>query len=225
MNKNLKHIVAAALVISAFSVVIPDNAGVVEASASTYESAAAGQLKSLSVYRGTGKEVQLYSNLAFSKETELTSDTDYYIELKGSEGIDIDAEVEGNDYVVKVFTSNEKDAQGYDPSEIGFIPIDSGNTKIYLRTYRSEDDYNEARDDKNVIRDSVKSYTLHIYKGRANSDEENDIEYPYLKSIYLSDGKINFSKNKTNYDVNIDENIKEIVVRAKPDDDDDLVEI
>ena len=225
MNKRLKHIVAAALVIGTFTTVMYGNAGVINASASTYNSASSGQLKSLSVYRGTGKEVQLYSNLACSKETDLTSDTDYYIELKGSEGIDISAEAEGTDYVVKVFTSNEKDAKGYDPSEIGFIPIDYGNTKIYVRTYRSEDDYNDASDNKNVIRDAVKSYTLHIYRDRVNSDDENDIEYPYLKSIYLSDGKINFSKDKMNYDVNVEENIQEMIVRAKPDNDNDLVEI
>ena len=232
MNKNIKHIIAATLVISAFSILIPGKVnytdsigfGTVTANASTYTSAANGQLNSLSVYRGTGKEIQLYSNLALTKETELTASTDYYMELKGSEGVDINAEVEGDGYVVKVFTSNDNDAKGYDPSEIGFIPIDSGNTKIYLRTYRSEDEYNDASDDKDV-KNCLKTYTLHIYKDDISSDEEDDVEYPYIKSLYLSDGDINFSKNTKDYNLNVDEDIKEIIVRAEPDDDDDLVEI
>lgn len=234
MNKNIKHIIAATLIMSSFLTIAPVGMmtgsangigiGLVEANASTYKSAANGQLKSLSVYRGTGKETQLYSNLAFTKETELTSSTDYYIELKGSDGVSIDAEAAGDDCVVKVFTSNDKDAQGYDPSEIGFIPIDSGNTKIYLRTYRSEEDYKDAWDD-NDVKDCLKTYTLHIYKDDVSSDEEDDVEYPYLTSIYLSDGNINFSKNKTKYNVNVDEDVDKIIVRAKPDDDDDLVEI
>ncbi|ALP91708.1 N-acetylmuramoyl-L-alanine amidase family protein [Clostridium butyricum] len=227
MNKNVRHLIAAALVISAFSAVAPANIfnlGVIEANASTYSGASNGQLKSLSVYRSTGKEAQLYSNLAATKETELTSSTDYYIDLKGSDGVELDAEVEGDDYVVKVFKSSDKDAEGYDPSDLGLVPIDSGSTNLYLRTYRSEDDYKDASDDGNVKK-CVKTYTLHISKDSVNSDEEDDTEYPYLSSIYLSDGSMNFTKNKTSYKVNVDEDVKELLVRAKPEDDDDLVEI
>ena len=50
-------------------------------------------------------------------------------------------------------------------------------------------------------------------------------EYAYLRSIYLSDGNIDFSKNETSYNVNVNENVEEILVRATPEDDDDLVEI
>ncbi|WP_293983212.1 cadherin-like beta sandwich domain-containing protein [uncultured Clostridium sp.] len=227
MNKNIRHLIASVLVISAFSAIVPGgnfNLGTVEAQASTYKGAADGQLKSLYVYRSTGKEVQLYSNLAASKETELTSNTDYYIQLKGSDTVEIDAEVEGDDYVAKIFTSSDKDAKGYDPSEIGSIPIDSGSTKIYIRTYRSEDDYRDAWDDKNVKK-CLKTYTLHIYKDTVSSDEEDSVEYPYLRSIYLSDGNIDFSRSKTSYNINVNEDVKNILVRAKPDDDDDLVEI
>ena len=227
MNKTVRHLIATTLVISAFSSVVPAdifNLGTIEANASTYKSASNGQLKSLSVYRDNGKETQLYSNLAATKETELTSSTNYYIDLKGSDGVEINAEVEGNDYVVKVFTSNENDAEGYDPSEIGVIPIDSGTTKLYLRTYRSEEDYRDALDDEDVKR-CVKTYTLYISKDSVSSDEEDSIEYPYLDSIYLSDGTINFTKNKTNYKVNVDDDVKELIIRANPEDDDDLVEI
>ncbi|WP_294405722.1 N-acetylmuramoyl-L-alanine amidase family protein [uncultured Clostridium sp.] len=227
MNKNIRSLITSILVISAFSAIVPGgilNFEVVEVQASTYKGAANGQLKSLYVYRSTGKELQLYSNVGLSRETELTINTDYYINLKGSDTIEIDAEVEGDDYVVKIFTSNDKDAKGYNPSEIGSIPIDSGSTKIYIRTYRSEDDYREAWANKNVKK-CVKTYILHIYKDTVTSDEEDSVEYPYLRSIYLSDGNIDFLRRKTSYVVNVNEDVKNILVRAKPDDYDDLVEI
>lgn len=231
MNKNIKHIIAATLVIGAFSEVVPAGNGLnsfkgfglgaVKAEAYTYKGAGSGELKSLNLYRGSGSELEIRSSY-YGKEVDLTSKKDYYVELNGSDGVEIDAEVEGDDYVAKVFTSAAKDAKAYDIGD--FIKVDSSSANIYIRTYKSEDDFKDARDDDNVTKCS-KTYVIHVKKPDVNSDEELDAEDVLLKSIYLSDGDIDFSKKKTNYDVKVNEDVDDIVVRAKPDDDDYLVDI
>ena len=66
---------------------------------------------------------------------------------------------------------------------------------------------------------------IHVRKPVAISDEELDTQYAYLKSIYLSNGSINFSKMETSYNVNVNDSIEEILVRATPEDIDYLVDI
>ena len=231
MNRNIKHIITATLVISAFSTIIPSSRildkegsigfGIVEADAAVNKNAGNGELKSLNLYRGSGSELELRKSY-YGDEVDLSSAKDYYVELTGSEGIEVNAEVEGDGYVAKVFTSAANDAKPYDIGD--FIKVGTGNSNIYIRTYRSADDFSDAYDDKKVSR-CVKTYVIHVKKAEVISDEELDVEDVYLKSIYLSDGSIDFSKNKTKYDLSVDEDVKEIVVRVKPNDDDYSVEI
>ena len=196
MNKNIKHIIAATLVISAFSAIVPAGStgfGAVEANASVNKNAGNGELKSLNLYRGSGSELELRKSY-YGNEVDLSSAKDYYVELTGSEGIEVNAEVEGDGYVVKVFDSAANDAKPYDIGD--FIKLGTGNSNIYIRTYRSADDFSDAYDDEKVSR-CVNTYVIHVRKPEVVSDEELDVQDVYLKSIYLSDGTIDFNKNKT----------------------------
>lgn len=228
MSREIKHVIAATLSVLTISAVIPvcsNNTigllGTVEANASEYKGAATGELSKLNLYRGTGSELKLRKSY-YGDEIDLSSGKDYYVELNGSEGIEVDAEVKGEGYVAKVFDSAAKDAEGKDPGE--YIKVDSSNTNLYIRTYRSEEDYKNASDDKNVTK-CVKTYVIHIRKPNLDSEEELNAEYAYLKSIYLSDGSIDFSKKKFSYDVYVDENVEELTLRAKPDGSDYSVDI
>lgn len=231
MNRNIKKIIAMTLVMSAFSATIPAGSemnfwgmvgiGSVEAQAYTYKSAGNGQLKSLNLYRGSGSELELRKSY-YGDEVDLSSAKDYYVELNGSDGIEVGAEVQGDGYVAKIFDSAANDAKPYDVGD--FIKVGTGTQNIYIRTYRSEDDFSDAYDDKKVSR-CVNTYVIHIRKSEVVSDEELDAEDVYLKSIYLSDGTIDFDKNKTSYDVKVNENVDELVVRVKPNDNNYTVEI
>lgn len=55
--------------------------------------------------------------------------------------------------------------------------------------------------------------------------DEEDYKEAYLEGIYLSDGEINFSKDQMSYVVNVGKDVKEITVKAKPGNDDDIIEI
>ena len=225
MHNKVKHIIAASLVIGAVSGVLPADKfilGTTKAYASSYSGASNGELSSLTITRGNGNHIELRDSYS-GDEISLTGQNDYYIELKGADGIDLSADVEGSGYVIKTFTSASKTEKGKDVGK--YISINSTYTNIYLRTYKSEADYKDAYDDGDVT-NCKETYVIHVKKPAAgDSEEEENTDYAYLRSIYLSDGNIDFSKKKTSYDVNVNENVAELVIRATPDDNDDLVEI
>lgn len=224
MNKKIKNIIAVTLIIGAFSCILPADSfipGSIEAYASTYKGASDGELSTLTITRSTGSEIELLDSY-YGNEVSVTAKSDYYVELTGADGFEISADVKGNGYVVKQFTSADKKEKGEDVGE--YIKIDSSSENIYLRTYKNDDAYKEAYDDDDVT-DCEKTYVIHVKKPDVNSEEEEDTDHVYLKSIYLSEGDIDFLKSKYSYDVNVDENVKEIIIRATPEDGNDLVEI
>lgn len=224
MHKKIKHIIAVTLVIGAISGVLPGNnfvLGTVNTYAATYAGAGNGELSSLKLTRSTGSELELRDSYSGS-EAALTSKSDYYIELAGADGFQISGEVKGSGYVVKQFTSNDKTQKGEAIGE--YINVDSTYDDIYLRTYKSEDAYKEAYDN-NDVSDCEKTYIIHVKKPSVTSDKELFADYAYLRSIYLSNGSISFSKNKMSYDVKVNDDVQEILVRATPEDDDYAVDI
>jgi glucan-binding YG repeat protein len=224
MHKKIKHIIVASFVIGAVSGILPANNFILattKAYAVTYEDATTGQLSSLTITTGNNNELKLYDSYT-GDDISLTDESDYYIQLKSARVIQINAEVKGNRYVVKEFTSSSKVEEGKDAGED--IDIDYTYQNIYLRTYKSEADYQEAYDSGDVT-DCEQAYIIHFKRSGAISETEQEREYAYLQNIHLSNGSINFSKNQTSYDVNVDEDIQEITVKVTPDDDEDYIEI
>ncbi|EHI98610.1 cell wall binding repeat-containing protein [Clostridium sp. DL-VIII] len=225
MHKSIRNIIALTLVIGTVSCIGTSNDfmfGSIKAYASTYRSATDGELSSLIITRSTGSEIKLLDSY-YGDEITLSSEKDYYLELTGADGFQISADVKGSGYVVKQFTSDDKTEKGEDVG--GYINIDSNTEDVYLRTYKSEDDYKDAYDDGDVT-NCEHTYIIHVKKaGVIPSDEELDKEYANLKDIYLSDGTIDFSEDQYSYNVNVDDKVEEILVRATPKNDDDVVEI
>jgi len=223
MHKKIKHIIAASLVIGTVSGLLPANnfiLGTTQACASTYEDASTGELSSLTVTWGSGNEFKLYDSYS-GDEVDLTGKHDYYVLLKSDSAIQVNAEVKGSGYVVKEFTSSSKTENG---EAVGADISISTYKDIYLRTYKSEAAYKEAYANGNVS-ECEETYVIHVKKSTTTSETEQDREYAYLTNIHLSDGNIDFSKNQTSYDVNVDENVDQITVKATPEDDEDYVEI
>ena len=221
-------LIAAALAVNGLCFMAPAGndlgIGPVSASAYTYSGASKGELTSLNVYRSSGSELELRSSY-YGKEVELSSKKDYYIDLKnGGDEINLDAEVKGDGYIMKVFTSGAKDAKAYDIDDS--FHIDASGTNIYIRTYESEDDFHDADDDEDVTK-CKKTYVLHVRRDTNGkvSDEELLGDEAALRSIYLSDGTIDFDKKIGSYNVNVGEDVEELTVRAKPDNSSNTVEI
>lgn len=227
MHRKIKCLIAGTLVIGAVSGFLPTNnllLGNIKVYASTYKGASDGELKSLTLTRSTGSEIK-FGDTYGSDDSSLTGKKDYYVDLTGADGLQISAGVQGDGYVVKEFTSGSKDEKGKDVGE--YINVDSTYADIYLRTYKSEDEYKEAYDDGDVT-NCEHTYIIHIKKPSSSetiSDEEFDKDYAYLKSIYLSNGTVDFSKEQYSYNVNVADNVQEMLVRATPENSDDVVEI
>jgi glucan-binding YG repeat protein len=66
----------------------------------------------------------------------------------------------------------------------------------------------------------TRTYTLNVYRGTSSSYDD-----VYLRSLYLSDGNIDFDKDKTSYYVNVNSSVDDITITAKPEDSDDTVRI
>jgi len=67
-----------------------------------------------------------------------------------------------------------------------------------------------------------RTYTLSIDRGSSDSKKYDDI---YLNNIILSDGEINFSKDKSEYDINVADNVDKINIKADPEDEEYAVTI
>lgn len=63
----------------------------------------------------------------------------------------------------------------------------------------------------------------------ASSDDDDDDDEDYqdavLSGLYLSDGTIDFDPDDTEYNINVDKDVSEITIKAKPEDDDYIVKI
>ena len=81
MSKTIKHVVAATLILCSTSAVMPSinfgnvEIGSVAANASEYKGAATGELSKLTLYRGSGSELQLRKSY-YGDETYLSSAKD-----------------------------------------------------------------------------------------------------------------------------------------------------
>ncbi|WP_315081257.1 cadherin-like beta sandwich domain-containing protein [uncultured Clostridium sp.] len=221
MNKRLKHIIAATLVVSAFTTIVPAkyiNLGVANAYASS--SISKDEFDDLVVCKGSSsKELQLYSSSSCkdSDEVDFKFNTKtYYVKISGStNSVTIDADVDG-DYEAYVFKGNKDKA--YDLGEE--IKVGSGTTTLYVRIYEDGE-----FDEDDVEEDVARTYKIYVKNRSSSDDEDSKSDNIYLKDITLSDGDINFSEKKTSYDINVAESVESIKIKAIPEDDDYTVEI
>lgn len=225
MNKNIKRILASALVMSSFlSISVFNNYSftTVKAYAAEYDNAEDGELKSFTISKSNGNNIDLIDR--YTEEViELTSSKSYYLNLKsGIEGFAVNAEAEGDGYVTKIFTSASKTAKGYDSGK--YMKLESGSNFVYVRVYESEEAYEEAYNNGDVTK-CENTYKFSFIKKEAISDEEDDAEYAYLSGISLNHGEIQFVKSKFEYDVTVDEDVDKIQIKVKALSKDDLIEI
>lgn len=89
------------------------------------------------------------------------------------------------------------------------VPLQKGKNEIEI-VVKSDDG------------DEERTYKLKVDRGGKQSDDEESV---FLDDIELDEGEIDFSKKDTEYNLDLDEDIKEIRITAKPEDDDDKVYI
>lgn len=228
MNKNIKRIIALTLVISAYGTISAITPGITfdmvtkAVYASSY-SPDDEQLKSLTVKSIDGDTLNLRDGYNGST-VKLSDDTEYYVKLTDdSDGIKINSKVEGDDYVVKIFTSNKADATAYESGDE--ILLNKGDTTLYVRTYESESAFRKAKNTSDDVSICEEEYTINVRKTTESSYEDTTQDSIYLDKIDLSKGDISFIKGKTTYDLQVASDVDHINITAEPEDDNDRVRI
>ena len=214
MNKKTKITLGYLLSISCLSVFSPVGFPIITTNAyaevSTYSLADSGELKSLDVQSTDGESLELCDNYGSHKKV-LTDDEHYYVVLNGnSDGVKIFADVEGKGYVAKVFESNRKYATAHNLGEN--ISLLKGENILYLRTYTSEEAFENHVDDEDVT-NCVKTYKIYISKSPAENNDDIGLD-----SLTLDSGKvpINFDIDTTTYNISVNEDQEDVEIKARP---------
>lgn len=228
MNKRIKRIIALALTISAFStfssVLSGNNPGLTikSAYAASYKPSN-GELSSLKVKSTNGDTLDLKDGYN-GDEVKLSDDKEYYVKLTDdSDGIKIDAEVKGSDRIIRIFLSDDTDAEAYKVGDK--LPLGKGNTAVYIRTYESLSDFRNAKDKQKDVTLCEEEYVINVKKTTGSSYDDDTQDSIYLSKIELNKGDITFTKQRTSYDVKVASSVDSIKITAKPEDSSDRVRI
>lgn len=226
MNKNIKMVIASALIMGVFSTssALFLNPSLDITAKPVYASSKSdGELKSLKIKSLSGSTLSLRDG--YNGDTvKLGDDKEYYVKMTDdSDGIKIDADPEDSDYIVRIFTSDKENATPIKPGEE--ISLGKGDTTLYVRTYESLGALREAKDVKKDVRISEDEYTINVRKTTGSSNEDTVQDSIYLDKIQLSRGSISFLKQVTSYDINVDDSTEEIKITAPPESENNRVRI
>ncbi|OPJ59547.1 cadherin-like beta sandwich domain-containing protein [Clostridium chromiireducens] len=178
----------------------------------------------VAIYRGdsTGASTQyddIYlKNIILSDgEIDFSKDeTSYDINVAADVSeIKIKAEPEDNGYTVTIDNSEVDEDDKYRED----VSLNKGKNTIYIEIVNEDDD-------------EERLYTLNIYRGAkdtATGIADNDQDPIYLDDIRIEDGTIKytptFNQKVTSYSANVNESYDNIIVKAAPEDEDDVVRI
>ncbi len=213
MNKKIKRIVAMALVLGTFSAIAPNKYFELLATKAYASSDSDYGIDNLEVRKGNLSSEEdedtftLYASSDYNNSTSFEqSEYDYYAKTS-ADSINIKvSKISG--YTYKIFKSGSSKA--YSSSDD--LDLKAGSNIFYVRTYKTGD-FNE----KNIEENQIRSYQVHVERKTSSSI--------YLKDIYLSDGKISFSKNTLSYNIEVESDVDVINITGTPEDTDNTLYI
>lgn len=202
MNKKIKRTIAMALVVSAFAAVQP---------------AQFNDVNLLVTEANAAKDAVYLDKLSISGYGN--------VKLKNSKDKTYSVNVpRGNDRAtITITTDSSSDIVEFDGDVLEPESSSSKRYKVKVDLEKGSSANKFTIKVKNKDGEKENEYTLKISrKGSSKDDDDDDDKYDdiYLESITLSEGKIDFSKKKKSFDVEVPESVDEIKIKAKPDDDD-----
>ncbi len=206
MNIRVRNIIFTVMILSMAEFVSSSNFEITTVYASSY------QLTDLKMEPVGGGDINLYENDNYTEELDNSKDLKkiYYAKISADRSkIAFDASgFNGDIKIVK-----DGSSKIYDVGE--GIQVLTGKTTFRVRLYDKYDE-NNKNNFKKEYKVIVKKYT---------SDEEEQIKADdqgeiYLKTIELDYGDIpiGFNREKTNYNVNVDSDVKTLAIKAEPED-------
>lgn len=161
-----------------------------------------------SSYEDSTQDPVYLKNLSLNKGdiTFLKQRTTYNVKVSSSVSeIRITAEPEDDSARVRIEGSLVDEDDNYKKT----ISLDKGKNEIKIKVTDSKD--------------NQRVYTLNITRGSASDSNSNsDVN---LSSLELDEADLDFSEDKTSYEVDVDEDVSRIEVTAEPEDEEYLVTI
>ncbi|WP_315072910.1 cadherin-like beta sandwich domain-containing protein [uncultured Clostridium sp.] len=232
MSKNLKRIIAMAMVIGTISVAAPaiSNANFLTTKAyASSDTNDTDKFDSLKLETSDGSSIRLYDDDSYDSDNKVDNDDvdpgDYYAKTSSNK-IHIDTNGVSSKYV-RVFKRDGDDdisdsTKGKKVSSD--VSLSSGKNTIVVRIYDEEPDDSPRYDDDD---DKANDYTIHVKcTGSDSSDDDSDNNDDiYLKSLSINGDSVSLSDSQTTYTYNVASNVDSVPIKAKPDDSDYTVEI
>lgn len=229
MNKNIKRIIALALVFGTFSTVAPvTNFNLLISKAYAAEDNTYDTLDSLKLLTSGGSNIRLYSDDGYDRSDKVNSDEvtdgEKYYARTSSKTINIDTDGPSTRYI-KVFKGTSSSTRGRSVSDD--ITLSSGTNTLVVRVYSSKPDTDIRYDDDS---DVVSEYTIKVkYTGAdestATEDSAEDYDEVYLDKLSVDYENITLSQSKVLYTYNVANNIDKVTIKAVPEDDDYTVRV
>jgi len=190
MNKTIKRIIAMSLVVGAFSMIEPTKY-LNLTTIKAYASSDNIYLRSISV-----------------------SDGDSFSLINGKTTYKVDVSKSTEETTIRVKTDDDNDKVT--------IAGDSSPEEYASKSFRKVVDLDEGKNEFEIkVEDedgeNERTYILDIYRGGSSSTSTkyDDI---FLDNIILSDGEIDFAKDKSLYDINVATNVNKINIKSDPED-------
>lgn len=227
MNKNIKRIIALALILGTFSAVSPavdSNLLVTKAYATDENSNTT--LDSLKLLTSDDSSIRLYSDDDYSSSDKVdssdVSDGGKYYAKTSSKTISISTNGPSTRYI-KVFKGTSSSTKGKSVNDD--ISLSSGTNTIVVRVYYNKPDTDVRYDDDN---DVASEYTLKVkYTGTDDSTTATADDYDeiYLDRLSVNGESISLSETKILYTYNVASNVDKVIIKAVPEDTDYTVRV
>jgi len=229
MNKNIKRIVALALVLGTVSAVAPTtNVNLLITKAYASDDNSDTTLDSLSLESTSGNTIKLFSDSDYNSSSRLNSSdtpeeysgTTYYAKTSYST-INIGKSGPNSKYV-KVFKGTNSSTKG---KSIGSdISLSSGTTNLIVRVYNSAPSSSVTLDDGDV----ASEYRIKVkYTGSSDSTDSStsstnasDYDNIYLDKLSVDGENISLSESKVAYSYNSTNSSTSAIIKAVPADED-----
>jgi len=234
MNKNLKKIIAIALVFGSISAVAPTSVGnLLITKAYAADDNTDDTLSSLKLETSSGSSIKLYSSSSYDNSDkvdydDVTKGDTYYAKTSASK-INIDTNGPDSDYI-RIFNGTSSSTKG--KKENSDISLDSGTNTIVVRVYSSEPDssvkYSEDNDVIGEYKIKVKCTTSDTSDSSDSDtkDSADDYDSIYLDRLSIAGESISLSESKIKYTYNVASDVDEVAIKAVPEDkDNDTVSI
>ena len=223
MNKNVKRIVAIALVFGTVSAVTPATSFNLLTTKAYAASNDTDTLDSLSLDTSSGSTIKLYSDSSYGSSNKVDSsdvtDGETYYAKTSASTINISKSGPSSTYV-KVFKGTSSSTKGKSiSSDIG---LSSGSNTLTVRVYSEAPGSSMRYDDDSYVSQYIIKVKCTASDSSNSSDSTDASNYDdiYLDKLSIAGDSISLSQSKVAYSYNVTSDVDQVVIKATPDDQD-----